>query len=78
MSFIPINPFELTAIAMASPLSPYTRTYAMTKPRQLAPTVGLALGGVEFSKGSLPGIEGYVVGEMTKSRRGRLYIDDAG
>ena len=29
-------------------------------------------------EGSLPGIEGYVTGRMTKSRRGKLYIDDAG
>ena len=29
-------------------------------------------------KGSFPGIEGYAVGRMTKSRRGKLYIDDAG
>ena len=29
----------------------------MTIPRQLAPTVGLAHGGVEFLKGSLSGIE---------------------
>ena len=35
VSFVPINPFELTAVAMASPLSPYTRTSVVTKPRQL-------------------------------------------
>jgi hypothetical protein len=29
-------------------------------------------------KGSFPGIEGYAIGRMTKSRRGKLYIDDAG
>ena len=29
----------------------------MTNPRQLAPTVGLAHGGVEFLKGFLKGIE---------------------
>ena len=29
----------------------------MTNPRQLAPTVGPAHGGVEFLEGSLPGIE---------------------
>ena len=40
--------------------------------------MGLALGGVEFLKGSLWGSKGYVIGEMTKSHRGRLYIDDAG
>ena len=35
-------------------------------------------GGLEYSKGSLPGIEGYAVGRMTKSRRSKLYIDNAG
>ena len=28
-------------------------------------------------KGSFEGIKGYAVGRMTKSRRGKLYIDDA-
>ena len=28
-------------------------------------------------KGSFEGLKGYVVGRMTKSRRGKLYIDDA-
>ena len=50
----------------------------MTKPRQLAPTVGLSHDGFEFLKGSFEGLKGYVVGRMTKSRRGKLYIDDAG
>ena len=49
----------------------------MTIPRQLAPTVGPAHGGFEFLKGSFEGLKGYAVGRMTKSRRGRLYIDDA-
>ena len=50
----------------------------MTIPRQLAPTVGPAHGGFEFLKGSFEGLKGYAVGRMTKSRRGKLYIDDAG
>ena len=29
-------------------------------------------------KGSLEGLKGYAVGRMTKSRRSKLYIDDAG
>ena len=49
----------------------------MTKPRQLAPTVGLSHDGFEFLKG-FDGLKGYVVGRMTKSHRGKLYIDDAG
>ena len=49
----------------------------MTIPRQLAPTVGLAHGGFEFLKDSFEGLKGYAVGRMTKSRRGKLYIDDA-
>ena len=50
----------------------------MKKPRQLAPTVGLSHDGFEFLKGSFNGLKGYVVGRMTKSRRGKLYIDNAG
>ena len=50
----------------------------MTITRQLAPTVGPAHGGFEFLKGSFDGIKGYAVGRMTKSRRSKLYIDDAG
>ena len=50
----------------------------MTNPRQLAPTVGPAHGGFEFLQGNFEGIKGYVVGRMTKSRRGKLYVDDTG
>ena len=50
----------------------------MTKPRQLAPTVGLSHDGFRFLEGRFKGLEGYAVGRMTKSRRGKLYIDDAG
>ena len=63
---------------MAPRLSPYTRTSDVIFPRQLAPTVGLSHDGFEFLKGSFEGLKGYVVGRMTKSRRGKLYIDDAG
>ena len=62
---------------MAPRLSPHTRTSAVTIPRQLAPTVGLSHDGFEFLKGSSEGLKGYVVSRMTKSRRGKLYIDDA-
>ena len=34
--------------------------------------------GFEFLKGSFDGLKGYAVGQMMKSRRGKLYIDDAG
>ena len=50
----------------------------MTIPRQLAPTVGPAHGGFEFLKGNFEGLKGYVTGQMTKSRRGKIYIDDEG
>ena len=50
----------------------------MTKPRQLAPTVGLSHAGLKFLEGCFEGLKGYAVGRMTKSRRGKLYIDDAG
>ena len=44
----------------------------------LAPTVGLSHDGFEFLKGSFDGLKGYAMGWMTKSRRGKLYIDNAG
>ena len=50
----------------------------MTIPRQLAPTVGPAHGGFEFLKGNFEGLKGYAVGRMTKSRCGKIYIDDVG
>ena len=50
----------------------------MTNPRQLAPTVGLSHDGFRFLEGCFEGLEGYSVGRMTKSRSGKLYIDDAG
>ena len=34
--------------------------------------------GFEFLRGSFEGLKGYAVGRMTKSHRGKLYIDDAG
>ena len=43
--------------ALASRLSPHTRTSSVTIPRQLAPTVGLVHVGVEFLEGALFGIE---------------------
>lgn len=49
----------------------------MTKPRQLVATVGPMHGGVEFLAGASAGIEGYAIGQMTKSHRGKLYIDDS-
>ena len=32
----------------------------------------------EFLKGRFSGMKGYAVGRMTKSRRGKIYIDDIG
>ena len=40
--------------------------------------MGLLHDGFEFLKGSFDGLKGYAVGRMTKSHRGKLYIDDAG
>ena len=50
----------------------------MTKPRQLVPTVGLSHDCFKFLEGRFEGLEGYAVGRMTNSHRGKLYIDDAG
>src|SRR4051812_24399886 len=63
---------------MAPRLSLLTRTSAVTNPRQLAPTVGLSHDGFEFSKGCFKELKGYAVGRMTKSRRGKIYINDEG
>ena len=59
-------------------LSPHTRTSGVTIPWQLAPTVGLSYDGFKFLEGNFKGIKGYTMGRMTKSRRGKLYIDDRG
>ena len=40
--------------------------------------MGQSHDGFEFLKGSFEGLKGYAVVRMTKSRRGKLYIDDAG
>src|ERR1041385_8510773 len=53
------------------------RTSAMIFPRQLAPTVGPALAGVEILRGALQGMEGFVTGRITRSQRGKLCIDDS-
>src|ERR1041385_3148799 len=57
-------------------ISPTLRTSAVTFPRQLAPTVGPALAGVEILRGDLQGMEGFVTGRITRSRSGMLCIDD--
>jgi len=49
----------------------------VTFPRQLAPTVEPTREGVVFLEGALRGMEGIAVGRMTKSRRDKLYIDNA-
>ena len=40
--------------------------------------MGLSQDGFRFLEGRFEGLKGYAVGRMTKSRRGKLYIDDAG
>ena len=40
--------------------------------------MGLSHDGFEFLKGNFEGLKGYDVGRMTKSHRGKLYINDAG
>ena len=50
----------------------------MIIPRQLAPTARLSHDGFTFLEGNFEGLKGYAVGRMTKSRRSKLYIDDAG
>src|SRR4051812_38981868 len=52
-----------------------TRTSAVLTPRQLAPTVGPAHAGVKILGGARQGMEGFVSGQITRIRRGKLYID---
>ena len=40
--------------------------------------MGLSHDGFKFLEGRFEGLKGYAVGRMTKSRRGKLYIDDEG
>ena len=40
--------------------------------------MGLSHDGFKFLEGNFEGLKGYAVGRMTKSHRGKLYIDDAG
>ena len=55
----PLSSYHIDALA--SRLSPDTRTSAVTIPQQLAPIVGPAHGGVEFLEGFLSGIEKFAV-----------------
>ena len=61
--------------ALASGLSPHPRTSDVTIPRQLAPTMGPAHGGVEFLEGAFLGFEKIAIGQITKSGHGRIYIN---
>ena len=47
----------------------------MTNPRQLAPTVGLAHGGVEFLKGSHLGIDELAISLVEKEPASLLFCD---
>ena len=47
----------------------------MTIPRQLAPIVGLAHGGVEFMKGSLLRIEELVITSDKEKMASKLFFD---
>src|SRR3954467_953908 len=57
--------------------SSMTRTSVVLTPRQLAPTVVPAHAGVEILGGAHQGMEQFVSGRITRSRRGKLYIDDS-
>src|SRR3954468_5293832 len=54
-----------------------TQISAVLTPRQLAPTVGPAHAGVEILGGAQQGLEGFFSGRITRSMRGKLYIDDS-
>ena len=40
--------------------------------------MGLSHDGLMILEGKLKGLKGYAIGRMTKSRRGKLYINDSG
>ena len=67
----PLSSYHIDALA--SRLSPHTRTSAVTIPRQLAPTVGLAHDGVEFLEGILKGIEKLTIYQKKNRRYRRIY-----
>src|SRR4051812_45578886 len=50
-------------------------TFAVTFPRQLAPTMGPALACVEILEGALQGMEGFITGRITRRWCGRICID---
>src|SRR4051812_33786360 len=54
--------------------SSMTRKSVVLTPRQLAPTVGPAHAGVEILGGARQGMEGFVSGRITRSRRGKLTL----
>ena len=58
-------------------ISPALRTSAVTFPRQLGPTMGPAHAGVEILGGALQGMKGFISRWITRSRRGKLYIDES-
>src|SRR4051812_1100645 len=70
LSFIPPRSKGLTTSLM-------TRTSAVLTPRQLPPTVEPAHAGIEIVGGACQGMVEFVSGRITRSRRGKLYIDDS-
>ena len=62
----PLSSYHIDALA--SRVSPHTRTSAMIKPRQFAPTMRLAHGGGEFLEGTLSGINELVICPIKKNR----------
>ena len=62
----PLSSYHIDALA--SRLSPHIRTSDVLIPRQLAPTVGPAHGGVEFLEGALLGFETLAIIRIMKSR----------
>ena len=67
----PLSSYHIDALA--SRLSPHTRTSVVTIPRQLAPTVGPAHGGVEFLEAFHLGINGPVILLVEEDPAGSLF-----
>src|SRR3954462_11621938 len=71
------TPYSIPPRSKGLMISLTLRTSAVTFPQQLAPTVGPAHAGIKILGGALQGMEGFVTGRITKSRRGKLYMNDS-
>ena len=79
-SFFPsgLNNLPDTSFAWPPTQSHPMVTYAVTTPRQLAPSVGTASKGVTIMGEAMQGVENFVFGEITLNSQGEPIVDDSG